>query len=58
MVMSRNPGFKFQKFLFFPSSILNFRKKYEIWGKLAQEPKRLQAKKQNSGWKTPLPLYL
>ena len=37
---------------FLPNSILYFRKSYQIWGKLAQEEK-LQAKNQNSGWRTP-----
>ena len=55
MAMSRNPGCKFQKFLFFPSSILNFRKRYEIWGKLAQEPKRLQGKNKTQVGKHPYP---
>ena len=36
MVMSRDPDHKFQKFLFFPNSILNFLKSYQIWGKSAQ----------------------
>ena len=39
MVMSRDPGSKFRKFLFSPNSILNFRKSYQIKGKLAQEQK-------------------
>ena len=34
MVMSRDPGFKFRKFLFSPNSIINFRTRYQIWGKL------------------------
>ena len=38
--MSRDLGFKFQKFLFFTKLIFNFRKSYQIWGKLAQEQKR------------------
>ena len=39
MVMSRDPGFKFGKFYFSLNSILNFRKSYQIWGKLDQEQK-------------------
>ena len=35
IVMSRDPAAKFQKFYFSPNSILNFRKSYQIWGKLA-----------------------
>ena len=44
----------FANFYFSPNSILNFRKSYQIWGKLAQEQKRYK-QKQNSGWKTPSP---
>ena len=32
------------------NSVLNFKKSYQIWGKLAQEQKRLQVKK-IGGWK-------
>ena len=46
MVMS-----SFRKFLFLPNSILNFRKSYQIWKKLAQEQKRYRQK--NWGWKIP-----
>ena len=42
--MSRDPGLKFQKFLFLPNSVLNFRKSYQIWGKLIQEQKRYRQK--------------
>ena len=52
MVMSHDPGYKFRKFYFSPNSILNFRKTYQIWGKLAEEQK-VTHKKQNSEWKTP-----
>ena len=38
MVLSRNPGSKFRK-IFSSDSILNFRKRFQIWGKLAQEQK-------------------
>ena len=34
----------FENFYFSPNSILNFRKSYQIWGKLAQEQKRLLTK--------------
>ena len=54
MVMSRGPGCKFRNFYFSPNSTLNFRKNYQIWGKLAQEQK-VTGKKQNLGWKTPPP---
>ena len=50
--MSREPGFKFQKFLFFALFTSNFRKSYQIWGKLAQERKS-HRQKTNRGWKTP-----
>ena len=42
----------FENFYFSPNPILNFRKSYPIWGKLAQEQKG-KGKKQNSGWKHP-----
>ena len=37
MVMSRNPGCKYENFYFSQNSILNFGKSCQIWGKLAQE---------------------
>ena len=52
MVMSRDPGFKFRKFYLSHNSVLNFRKSYQIWGKLAQKRKRYR-QKTNWGWKTP-----
>ena len=42
-----------EKFYFSPNSILNFRKSYQIWRKLAQEQRKLQAKKQIRGEKHP-----
>ena len=39
-------------FYFSPNSILNFRKIYQIWWKLAQE-QNVTGKQQKSGWKTP-----
>ena len=39
----------FENFYFSPNSILNFRKSYQVWGKLAQKQK-VTGKKQNSGW--------
>ena len=39
---------------FLPDSVLNFRKSYQIWGKLAQEQKRYR-QKTNWGWKTSSP---
>ena len=44
MVMSRDPGFKFQKFIFSSNFVLNFRKSYQIWRKLAQEQKTYRQK--------------
>ena len=41
-----------ENFYFSPNSVLNFRKSYQIWGKLAQEQK-VTGKKQIRGWKTP-----
>ena len=49
MVMSRDSGFKFRKFLFSPNSILNFRKRYQVWGKLTQEQKSYRKKKLGGG---------
>ena len=42
-------------FHFWPNSVLNFRKSYQIWGKLAQKQKSYR-QKTNWGWKTPLVL--
>ena len=44
--MSRDPGFKFRKFLFF--SISNFRKSYQIWGNWLNN-KKVTGKKQMGG---------
>ena len=41
-----------ENFYFLPYSVLNFRKSYQIWGKLGQEQK-VTGKKQTGGWKTP-----
>ena len=41
-------------YYFSPNSILNFRKSYQTWGKLAQEQK-VTGKKQIGGWKHPPP---
>ena len=43
-----------EKFYFPPNSVLNFRKNYQIWGKLAQEQK-VTGRKQIGGWKTAPP---
>ena len=40
-----------ENFYFSPDSVLNFRKSYQIWGKLAQEQKSYR-QKTNWGWKT------
>ena len=41
-----------ENFYFLPNSILNFEKRYQIWGKLTQEQIRY-SQKTNWGWKTP-----
>ena len=41
-----------ENFYFSPNSVLNFRKSYQMWGKLAQEQKSYR-QKQIGGWKTP-----
>ena len=57
MVMSRDPGCKFRKFLIFlPNSILNFMKSYQIWGSWLKN-KKVTGRNQNSGWKTPPTAY-
>ena len=38
-----------ENFYFFPNSISNFRKSYQIWGKLAQERKRNRQKNKLGG---------
>ena len=43
-----------ENFYFPPNSVLNFRKSYQIWGKLAQEQKSYR-QNTNWGWKTPPP---
>ena len=55
MVMSRDLASNSENFYFSPHSILNFKKSYQNWGKLAQEQK-LQAKKQTVFWKKHLPV--
>ena len=42
----------FENFYFLPNYVLNFRKSYQIWGKLAQEQK-VTSKNKFGGWKTP-----
>ena len=44
-----------KSFYFSPNSVLNFRKSYQIWGKLAQEQKELQAKSKTPNGKHPPP---
>ena len=43
-----------ENFYFSPNSVLIFRKSYQIWGKLAQEQKKLQAKNELEDGKHPL----
>ena len=57
MVMSRDPGFKFRKFLFSPNFVLNLiRKSYQIWEKLAQEQKSYRQKTHWGGGVENIPL--
>ena len=44
-----------ENFYFLPDSVLNFRKSYQIWGKLAQEQKSYRRQKTNWGGKHPSP---
>ena len=43
------PASNSENFYFLPNSILNFRKSYQIWEKLAQEQKRYRQKKIGGG---------
>ena len=45
-----------EKFYFSLNFVLNFKKSYQLWGKLAQEQK-VTGKKQTGGWKTPPSAY-
>ena len=42
--MSRDLASNSENFYFLPNSVLNFRKSYQIWGKLAQEQKSYRQK--------------
>ena len=44
-----------ENFYFSSDSVLNFRKSYQVWGKLALEQKRYRQKINWGGWKTPPP---
>ena len=57
MVMSRDSGFKFRKFLLSPNSVLNFWKIYQIWGEIGSRTKSYR-QKTNWEWKTPPPQVL
>ena len=46
-----------ENFYFSSDSVLNFRKSYQIWGKLAEE-QNVTGKNKLGGWKTPLPQCL
>ena len=52
MVMSRDLGLRFQKFLFLPNSVLNFGKVTKFEGNWPKN-KKVTDKKQIGGWKTP-----
>ena len=47
-----------ENFYFSPNSILNFRKKYQMWGTLAQEQKNDTGKNKTWGGKHPPPQVL
>ena len=55
--LSRDSDFKFRKIYFSPNSILNFTKRYQIWGKLAQEEKS-HRQKPIGGGKHPAPVLI
>ena len=55
MAMSLDSGFKFRNFYFSPDSVLNFRKCYQIWGKLAQEQESYRQKNKFGSGKHPPP---
>ena len=46
-----------KNFNFSPNSVANFRKSYQLWGKLAQE-RKVTGIKRIRGWKTPSPPML
>ena len=52
MILSRDPGFKFRKFLVSPNSVLNFKKVAKFGGNWLNN-KKVTGKKQIGGWKTP-----
>ena len=54
MVMSRDSGFKFQKFLILLNSVLNFRKGYQFGGNWLKN-KNVTGKKPIGEQKAPLP---
>ena len=54
MVMSRDSGFKFQKFSFFAQFCINFQEKLQNLGEIGSKTKKLQAKNQ-LGVETPPP---
>ena len=58
MVMTRDPGCKIRKFYCSPNSILNFRKRYQIWGKLAQEQKSYRQEAKLRVENTPPPMLI
>ena len=49
MVMSRDSGLNSERFYFSPDFVSNFRKIYQIWGKLAQEHKSCRKKQIGGG---------
>ena len=57
MIMSVTLASNSENFYFSPNSVLNFRKSYQIFGKLAQEQK-VTGKKQIGGGTTPTPVLI
>ena len=53
--MSSDPGLKFRKFFFSPSSALKFGESYQICGKFAQEQKSYRQKQIGGCKDTPPP---
>ena len=53
-----NLAINIENFYFLPYSMLNFRKSYQIWGKLAQERKSYTQKNKTQGGKHPPKVFI
>ena len=53
MVMSRDPGLRFRKFLFFAQFCIKFWEKLPNLGEIGQRTRKLQTINKLGGWKTP-----